>query len=107
MLLVDDDEMAVELVQIRPIDINRLHCNVVVGQEGLARLHGTDVDLVLLDINMPRMDGIELLQQMRAEKLLDSVRSSCVRPQPTRRIFQGPRTWAPADTRRRRPISSG
>ena len=43
------------------------------GQEALARLHDTDIDLVLLDINMPRMDGFELLERMRAEKLLDRV----------------------------------
>ena len=28
---------------------------------------------MLLDINMPRMDGFELLERMRAEKLLDRV----------------------------------
>jgi CheY-like chemotaxis protein len=76
LLMVDDDEMAIELAQILLIDNNRLQCKVMVahdGEEALARLHDTDIDLVLLDINMPRMDGFELLQRMRAEKLLDRV----------------------------------
>jgi signal transduction histidine kinase len=76
LLLVDDDEMAIELTQIQLIDSNRLHCNVFVahdGQEALARLHDTKIDLVLLDINMPRMNGFELLEQMRSANLLDRV----------------------------------
>jgi CheY-like chemotaxis protein len=76
LLLVDDDEMAIELTQIRLIESNRLHCNVVVardGQEALARLHDTNIDLVLLDINMPRMDGFELLARMRDENMLDRI----------------------------------
>jgi len=76
LLLVDDDDMAIELLQILLIDSNRLRCKVLTakdGQEALARLYATDVDLVLLDINMPRMDGFELLKRMRAEKLLDRV----------------------------------
>jgi CheY-like chemotaxis protein len=76
ILLVDDDDMAIELAQIQLIDGNRLRCTVLVaydGQEALARLHDTVVDLVLLDINMPRMDGFELLDRMRADNLLDRV----------------------------------
>ena len=76
LLMVDDDDMAIELAQMMLIDSNRLQCKVLVahdGEEALARLHDTEIDLVLLDINMPRMDGFELLQQMRAEKLLDRV----------------------------------
>jgi CheY-like chemotaxis protein len=76
LLLVDDDDMAIELIQIQLIDGNRLQCKILVaqdGQEALARLHDADVDLVLLDINMPRMDGFELLERMRAEKMLDRV----------------------------------
>jgi signal transduction histidine kinase len=76
LLLVDDDDMAIELTQLQFIDANRLHCNVIVahdGHEALARLHDTKVDLVLLDINMPRMSGFELLEQMRSENLLDSI----------------------------------
>ncbi|CAN5413976.1 hypothetical protein BH11PSE4_BH11PSE4_25250 [soil metagenome] len=76
LLLVDDDDMAIELAQIQLIDANRLHCNVIIahdGYEALARLHDTRVDLVVLDINMPRMDGFELLARMREEKLLESI----------------------------------
>jgi signal transduction histidine kinase len=76
LLLVDDDDLAIELTQIQLIDGNRLQCKVLVardGQEALVRLRDTDIDLVLLDINMPRMDGFELLERMRAEKMLDRV----------------------------------
>jgi signal transduction histidine kinase len=76
LLLVDDDDMAIELAQIQLIDGNHLECKILVaqdGQEALSRLHETDIDLVLLDINMPRMDGFELLERMSAEKMLDRV----------------------------------
>jgi len=76
LLMVDDDEMSVELARMLLIESNRLQCKVLVahdGEEALARLHDTDIDLVLLDINMPRMDGFELLQRMRDEKILDRV----------------------------------
>jgi CheY-like chemotaxis protein len=76
LLLVDDDDMAIELAQVQLIDGNHLQCEILVaqdGQEALSRLHEADIDLVLLDINMPRMDGFELLERMRAEKMLDRV----------------------------------
>jgi signal transduction histidine kinase len=76
LLLVDDDDMAIEMAQIQLIDSNRLQCKVLVahdGQEALDRLYDTHIDLVLLDINMPRMDGFELLERMRTENLLDRV----------------------------------
>jgi signal transduction histidine kinase len=76
LLLVDDDDMAIELAQIQLIDGYHLECKILVaqdGQEALSRLHEADIDLVLLDINMPRMDGFELLERMRTEKLLNRV----------------------------------
>lgn len=36
------------------------------GEEALAMLGHTDVDLVICDYRMPKMDGIELLQTIRA-----------------------------------------
>ena len=76
LLLVDDNDIDIELAQILLIERNRLRCKVVVardGHEALARLHDANIDLMLLDINMPRMDGFELLERMRAEKMLDRV----------------------------------
>lgn len=43
------------------------------GCEGLQQLRGQTVDVVLLDWNMPEMNGLELLQQMRAEPGLSGI----------------------------------
>ncbi|MFH1808081.1 MAG: sigma-54 dependent transcriptional regulator [Pseudomonadota bacterium] len=67
VLLVDDDEMFVRVVRRR---LNRLGYQVVPCLDsqqalGLARAHAADV--VLLDIYMPRLNGFEVLQQLKAE----------------------------------------
>jgi two-component system chemotaxis response regulator CheY len=36
------------------------------GNDALAKLTGKEVDLVLTDINMPEMDGIEFTRQLRS-----------------------------------------
>ena len=39
------------------------------GQEGLELLRAQAFDVVLLDLNMPRLDGLGLLRHMRAEDM--------------------------------------
>ena len=39
------------------------------GAEGLDMLKSKNVDLILSDINMPSMDGLEFLRQIREQKL--------------------------------------
>lgn len=43
------------------------------GTEGLELLQARQVDIILSDINMPVMDGLEFLRQMRAQNLAPGV----------------------------------
>jgi len=43
------------------------------GEEALARLQEHDVDVILTDINMPKMNGEELLRQLESDQRLRSV----------------------------------
>lgn len=76
LLLVDDDEVDVLNVK-RALERGRITNQIWVasdGHEGLAILRGQELPrerrLVLLDINMPRMNGIEMLREVRADPAL-------------------------------------
>jgi two-component system chemotaxis response regulator CheY len=43
------------------------------GTEGLEMLRAKNVDLILSDINMPSMDGLEFLRQLRLQNLAPGV----------------------------------
>jgi len=81
MLLVDDNKADIEITQFRVIERPGLRCNLLVarnGEEALTLLQGRieenlPVDLMLLDINMPEMDGFELLERMLANEALRKV----------------------------------
>lgn len=81
VLLVDDSRADLEITRFRLIERSKLNCNLFVahdGEEALDMLRkglpgGKPYDLVLLDINMPEMDGFELLEQMRADDSLRDV----------------------------------
>jgi len=37
------------------------------GKDALSKVNGTQIDMVISDLNMPTMDGIELLKQLRSD----------------------------------------
>jgi two-component system chemotaxis response regulator CheY len=43
------------------------------GREALEKLDGAAVDLLVTDINMPEMDGIELVREVRRRKSSDEL----------------------------------
>jgi len=74
--LVVDDSKAIRMILGRTLkEIGFEVADAANGQEALARLgHGETVDLMLVDWNMPVMNGYELVRAVRANVLLGSVR---------------------------------
>ncbi len=70
-VLVADDSAIVRSVLRRSIAMSGLEVERVIeasdGQEALALLGRTRVDVVLADVNMPVLSGPELLERMRSE----------------------------------------
>lgn len=72
ILLVDDDveltELLAELLSLEGFDVKVVHN----GQEALTELELQSYDIILLDIMMPVLNGIETLKQLR-QKLVTPV----------------------------------
>lgn len=73
ILLVEDDQLDTIDVQRSLDKINLLYHMQVAknGEEALEMLNGTNdymPDVVLIDINMPKMDGLEFLQELRSSE---------------------------------------
>ncbi len=75
-LIVDDSSVMRKIVE-RALRQAGLESLVVFeagnGNEGLDVLKARAVDLILSDINMPAMDGLEFLRQIRLQKLAPDV----------------------------------
>jgi adenylate cyclase len=70
ILVVDDVADNVEILRMR---LTALGYEVVVAEDGeqaLAKVTETLPDLVLLDIMMPKIDGLEVVRRMKADKSL-------------------------------------
>jgi two-component system, chemotaxis family, chemotaxis protein CheY len=75
-LIVDDSSVMRKIVE-RSLRQAGLESLIVLeagsGVEGLELLKAKQVDLILSDINMPAMDGLELLRQLRSQQLATGV----------------------------------
>ncbi len=69
VIIIEDDPMVAELAAgyLEGMDGFSLEHTAHSGEAGVALLRAHPVDLVLLDVFMPGMDGIELLRIIRAE----------------------------------------
>ena len=73
-LLVVDDNKVDRLKLARILEADGYAVSVCEdGHRALQMLHSQSMDLVLLDIDMPGMDGYELMTAMKADNALQSI----------------------------------
>lgn len=72
-LLIADDEENIRNALCNIIDWKKIHvdiCGIAKdGKEALEKIHQLEPDIVLMDIRMPFMTGLEVLEVMKKEKL--------------------------------------
>jgi YesN/AraC family two-component response regulator len=70
VLIVDDEEELVSTL-VERLDIRRIHAHgVTTGREALACLQDQVFDVVLLDVKMPEIGGLQVIQEIK-ERLPD------------------------------------
>ena len=66
ILIVDDSASMRQLVTFALKDVGFEVVAAVDGKDALGKLNSAKVDMVVTDLNMPNMDGIELIKQLRS-----------------------------------------
>jgi two-component system chemotaxis response regulator CheY len=65
ILAVDDSASALQLVRMTLASAGYTVVQGTNGADGLAKARATPVDMVLTDLNMPVMTGIEMIREIR------------------------------------------
>lgn len=73
ILVVDDEPRNVRILQIHLNSQGYAVCTAEDGVEALDALEKEEPDLILLDINMPKMDGFEVVKRVRADKATEFI----------------------------------
>ena len=73
ILVIEDNAVAASLYR-SVLSAAGYHVDVASdGEAGLAAIHKNHPDLVLLDLMLPKMEGIEVLRQIRSDPALKSM----------------------------------
>lgn len=76
-VLIADDSMIIRKMIAKTLNISGLEIGDIYfaenGRQALKQLKKNWVDIVFADINMPEMNGIEMIEEMGKENLLKSI----------------------------------
>ena len=73
ILCVDDEEASLKLLANILVPRGYTVVNASSGEEALLKIKSQTIDLVLLDIIMPRMDGFEVCRQIKEDQKLRNI----------------------------------
>jgi CheY-like chemotaxis protein len=74
ILVVDDEPLVRELLSTVLADAGHDTSSCANGEEGLTRLRAERYAIAIVDRNMPRMSGLEMLAEMRRDESLKGVK---------------------------------
>lgn len=66
ILLVEDEQDIAQLLQLNLAEICEEVCHVADGVTGLEVAQSQNWDLIILDLHLPRMNGLDICKQLRA-----------------------------------------
>lgn len=76
-VLIVDDSMIIRKMVAKTLSISDLDISEFFyaenGRQALEQLQANWVDIVFADINMPEMNGVEMVQEMQQQDLLSSI----------------------------------
>ena len=68
ILIIEDDPEIIKLLEIHLTDLIYTTSKALDGEVGLQMALENDYDLILLDLTLPTMDGIEICKKLRKQK---------------------------------------
>jgi CheY-like chemotaxis protein len=73
ILLIEDDELMLRMYQRAFKNAGHNMILASSGKEGLDKIRQDKFDLILLDIMMPKMSGLEVLEKLKADSETSSI----------------------------------
>jgi two-component system, OmpR family, response regulator len=86
ILVVDDEEYITDLIAVGLRFVGFEVDTAADGREALTRIVQGDPDLVVLDISMPQLDGLEVVERLRRDGITTPVIFLTARDAPTDRV---------------------
>jgi len=71
ILIVDDSESIREVVNFTLENAGHIVLVAIDGKDAMKYLDGRDIDLIITDLHMPVMNGIDLIKEVRAHSNLN------------------------------------